>query len=44
MRSKKLWLILGIIVLAVVTSLAFLSLRPARPQMMRHALTGYVLR
>jgi Cu/Ag efflux protein CusF len=42
MRSKKFWLIL-IVVLAVVVLLAFLLLRSARPQTMRHALTGYVL-
>jgi Cu/Ag efflux protein CusF len=42
MRSTKLWLIL-VVVLAVVVLFAFLLLRPARPQTMRHALTGYVL-
>jgi Cu/Ag efflux protein CusF len=42
MRSKKFGLIL-VVVLALVVLLAFLLLRPARPQTMRHALTGYVL-
>jgi PDZ domain-containing secreted protein len=42
MRSKKVWLIL-VVVLAVVVLLAFLSLRPGRSQTIRHALTGYIL-
>ena len=43
MRSNKLWVILGIAMLAAVASLAFLLLRPVPPRTMRHTLTGYVL-
>ena len=43
MRSKKLWLILGILVLAVIGLVSYFSLRPPQPQVTSHALTGYVL-
>jgi Cu/Ag efflux protein CusF len=44
MRSKKLWLMVGIVVLVAVAVSSYRLLRPTRPQMiMRHALTGYVL-
>lgn len=43
MRSKKLWLILGIVVLAVIGLVSYFSLRSSQPQMMTHAMTGYVL-
>jgi Cu/Ag efflux protein CusF len=44
MRSKKLWAILGMVVLVAVAVVSYRLLPPTRPQMiMRHALTGYVL-
>jgi len=43
MRSKKLWLILGILVLAVIGLVSYFSLRPPQPQVTSHTLTRYVL-
>ncbi len=44
MRSKKLWLISGIVVLAVIgLFVSYFLLRTSQPQRMSHALTGYVL-
>jgi Cu/Ag efflux protein CusF len=43
MRSKKVWLILGAVALVAIALVSYRLLRPTRPQVMRHALTGYVL-
>ena len=43
MRSKKVWLILGVVALVAIALVSYRLLRPTRPQVMRHALTGYVL-
>ena len=43
MRSKKVWLILGAVALVPIALLSYWLLRPTRPQVVRHVLTGYVL-
>jgi hypothetical protein len=42
-RSKKIWLFLGIVVLAAIALAAYFLLRPVQPSTLSHALTGYVL-
>jgi Cu/Ag efflux protein CusF len=43
MRSKKFWLILGIVMLAVIALGSYWLLRPIQPDIKHYALTGYVL-
>ena len=43
MRSKKVWLTLVAVALVSIALLSYRLLRPTRPQVMRHFLTGYVL-
>jgi len=43
MRSKRLWLLATMVVLVATVLGGYRLLRPAQPQTMRHALTGYVL-
>jgi Cu/Ag efflux protein CusF len=43
MRSKKVWLTLVAVALVSIALLSYRLLRPTRPQVMRHVLTGYVL-
>jgi Cu/Ag efflux protein CusF len=43
LHKKLVWVIIGVLAIAMMASVAYLFLRPPQPQPMRHPLTGYVL-
>src|SRR5262249_54146829 len=43
MRSRKLWLVVAIVVLVTVALVSYRLLRPVHARVTRHVLTGYVL-